>query len=111
MDSVGGGSSRKFAWSIFCGGGVVADISRHLPQRARFGGGGGGVVANKFTLTSVADPKFLLFKHLLCFARINIDKLPELGGGGNCPPAPPVPYAYGCTRPPGINETDKPMSE
>ena len=46
-------------------GGVVF---RHLPERARFGGG--GVVAEFFPLTAVTDPQFVLFKHVLCFARI-----------------------------------------
>ena len=42
MDSVGGGSSGNFPGSILCGGrAVVAEICRHLPERARFGGGGG----------------------------------------------------------------------
>ena len=56
---------------------------------------GGGVVAESFPLTTVTDPKFVLFKHVLCFARNNVDslpecvdKLPELGGGGSCPPPP-----------------------
>ena len=42
----------------------------------------------------------VLIKHVLCFvrimslsARIDVDKLPELGGG-QLPPDPPVPYAY-----------------
>ena len=30
----------------------------------------GGVVAELFPLTAVTDPKFVLFKHVLCFARI-----------------------------------------
>ena len=43
---------------------------RHLPERARFGGG--GVVAELFQLTAAAvtDPQFVLFEHVLCFARI-----------------------------------------
>ena len=51
------------------GGGVVAQIFRHLPERARFGGGRGGS-GRIFLLTAVTDPRFVLFKHVLCFARI-----------------------------------------
>ena len=56
-----GGSSRNFPGSVFSGG-VVPEIFR-----ARFGG---GVVAGFSPLTAVTDPNFVLFKHVLCFARI-----------------------------------------
>ena len=70
MDSVGGGgSSRNFPGSIFCR------------------------VAEFFPLTAVSDPKFVLFKHVLCFARIMSTLCPNscrqaarIGGGGSCPP-------------------------
>ena len=45
-------------------GGVVAEIFR-----ARFGGGG-GVVAEFIAAVTLTYPKFVLFKHVLCFARI-----------------------------------------
>ena len=52
-----------------------------------------------FQLTAVTDPKFGLFKHVLCFARIMSTLCPNscrqtarIGGGAA---APPVPYAYG----------------
>ena len=58
----------------------------------------GGVVAEMFPLTAVANPKFVLLKHVLCFARImsticpNVCRqTPRIGGGGQLPP---VPYAY-----------------
>ena len=69
--SGGGGSSRNFPGSLFCG------------------------VAEFFPLTAVTDPKFVLFKHLLCFARIMSTLCPDscrqtarIGGATN-PPAPP----------------------
>ena len=48
MDSVGGGggSSRNFPGSVFCG------------------------VAEFFPLPAVTDPNFVFFTHVLCFARI-----------------------------------------
>ena len=86
MDSVGGGSSRNFQGSIFSGGGgVVAEIFR-----ARFGGSG-----RIFALTAVTYPKFVLFKHVLCFARIiytlcpNVCRQTARIGGATAPPAPP----------------------
>ena len=49
-----------------------------------------------FSLTPVTDPKFVLFKHLLGFARIMSTLCPNscrqtarIGGGGSCPPCPP----------------------
>ena len=77
--SVGGGSSRNFPGSILCG------------------------VAGFFPLTAVTDPKFVLFKHVLCFARIMSTLCPNSCrqtariGGAAAPPCPPVPYAYGCS--------------
>ena len=70
------------------GGGVVAEI-----VRARFGGGGSG---RNVSLTAVTDPKFVLFKHVLCFARIMSTLCPNVGrqtariGGGQLPPPRPV---------------------
>ena len=68
----GGGSSRNFPGSILCG------------------------VAGFFPLTAVTDPKFMLFKHVLCFARIMSTLCPNscrqtarIGGGAAAPPAPP----------------------
>ena len=67
----GGGSSRNFPGSIFCG------------------------VAEFFPLTAVTDPKFVLFKQVLCFARIMSTLCPNSCrqtariGGGSCPPCPP----------------------
>ena len=54
-----------------------------------------------FPLTAVTYPKFVLYNHVLCFARI-MSTLSELycrqtariGGGGQLPPAPYA-YAYG----------------
>ena len=44
----------------------------------------------------------MLFKHVLCFARIMSTHCPNscrqtarIGGGGQLSPLPPVPYAYG----------------
>ena len=71
MDSVGGGgSTRNFPGSIFCG------------------------VAEFFPLTAVTDPKFVLFKHVLCFARLISTLCPNSCrqtariGGGQLPPPP-----------------------
>ena len=93
----GGGGSRRnlnYPGSIFSGGG---GSSRNFRRPIRWGA---GVVAELFPLTAVTDPKFVLFKHVLCFARIMSTLCPnvcrqtaELHGGG-----PPVPYAYGCWR-------------
>ena len=44
----------------FGGGGVVAYIFRELQ----------GVVADFFPLSAITYPKFVLIKHVLCFARI-----------------------------------------
>ena len=53
-------------------------------------------MAALFPLTAVTDPKFMLFKHVLCFARIMSTLCPNvcrqtarIGGA-----AAPVPYAY-----------------
>ena len=48
-----------------------------------------------FPLTAVTDPKFVLFKYVLCFARIISTLCPNscppqtarIGGGGSCPPS------------------------
>ena len=71
------------------GGGVVAEIfSAHDSV-------GGGVVRELFPLTAVTYPKFVLFRHVLCFARIMSTLCPNvcrqtarIGGGGQLPPAP-----------------------
>ena len=86
----GGSSSRNFPGSIICGGKVVGDIFRGpcAPDSV-----GGGVMAAFFPLTAVTYPKFVLYNHVLCFARI-MSTLSELYcrqtariGGGNCPPS------------------------
>ena len=107
----GGGGQTEFCPNGFSEGGVVAEIFR---DPYSVGGGGGSSinfpgsifcgVTGFCPLTAVTDPKFVLFKHVLCFARImstlcpnscrqtariHVDKLPELGGE-----LPPVPYAY-----------------
>ena len=48
-----------------------------------------------FPLTAVTDPKFVLFKHVLCFPRIMSTLCPNscrqtarIGGGATAPPAP-----------------------
>ena len=61
MDSVGGGGSTNFPGSIFSGGG---GSSRSFQGSVLCG------VAESFPLTPVTDPKFVLLKHVLCFARI-----------------------------------------
>ena len=77
--SVGGGSSRNFPASIFCG------------------------VVELFPLTAITDPKFVLFRHVLCFARIISTLCPNSCrqtariGGAAAPLPPPVPYAYACS--------------
>ena len=82
----GGGGRPSFALMDSVGGGVVADIFR-----ARFGG---GVVAELFPVTAVTDPKFLLFEHVLCFARIMLTLCPNVlstnipNWGGQLPHAP-----------------------
>ena len=105
MGSVGGGSSRTFSGSIFSGGGGRSRIfprsifsgggvgSRHFPRPIRWG----GVVAELFPLTAVTDPKFVLFKHVLCFASIISTLCPKVCpqtariGGGVAAPCPPSP--------------------
>ena len=51
-----------------------------------------------FPLTAVTDPQFVLFKHVLCFARIMSTLCPnscrQTARTGQLPPLPPVPYAY-----------------
>ena len=91
MDSVGGGgggSSRNFPGSIFSGG-RGGGSSRNFP---------GSVfcrVTDIFQLTPLTDPKFVFFKHVMCFARIMSALLPEFMStncpnlGGSCPPCPP----------------------
>ena len=90
----GGGSSRNFPGSIFCG------------------------VTEFFLLTSVTDPKFMffpvncsnrpgirVFQTCNVFSPNNVDSLPEFmstncpNWGGSCPPCPPVPYAYANPNP------------
>ena len=81
------GGQTEFCPNGFGGGGVVAEIfrdpysvgggsRRHFPgsMRARFGG---GVVAEFFPLTAVTCPKFVLFNHVLCFARIMSTLCPD----------------------------------
>ena len=89
MDSVGGGSSSYCPGSIFCGGGVVAEIFRD-PYSV-------GWQDFSVNCRTVTDPEFGLFKHVLCFARI-MSTLPEFMST-NCPnwggQLPPVPYSYG----------------
>ena len=84
----GGGSSRSFPGSQFSGGGSIAEI-----LRARFGGGVVPLVAEFFPLTAVTDPQFVLFKHVLCFARIMSTLCPNVCR--QTAPCPTVPYAYG----------------
>ena len=86
------------------GGGLWGEGSRrHFPgsMRARFGGGG-GVMAAFFPLTAVTYPTFVLYNHVLCFARI-MSTLSELycrqtariGGGGTAPPPSRTPMLMG----------------
>ena len=90
MDSVwgGGGGSRHFPGSIFCGVGEFFPLTPVTDPKFVF-----------FPLTAVTDPTFVLFKHVLCFARIMSTLCPNSCrqtariGGGSCP-LPPVPYAY-----------------
>ena len=92
MDSVGGGVvAHIFRDPYSVGGG---GSSRNFPRPNQW------VVAELFPLTAVTDPKFVLFKHVFCFARIlstlcpNVCRQTARIGGGQLPPAPPVPYAY-----------------
>ena len=84
----GGGSSRNFPGSLFSGGG---GSSRNFPA-SRFCG-----VAEIFPLTAVTDPQFVLFKHVLCFARIMSTLCPNSCrqtariGGATAPLPPPPP--------------------
>ena len=85
-----GGSSRAFPGSKFSGGGGT---SRNFQRPIRW-----GVVAEFFPLTAVTDPTFVLFKHVLCYARIKSTLCPNvcrqtarIGGGGQLPPCPPRP--------------------
>ena len=57
---------RRTGQHPFGGGGS----SRHFPRPIRWGGGVVKKVPECFPLTAVTDPKFVLFKHVLCFARI-----------------------------------------
>ena len=84
----GGGADRVLPEWIRRGGGS----SRHFPRPIRWGG---GVVANLFPLTSVTYPKFVLFKHVLCLARIMSTLCPNvcrqtarIGGGAAALPVP-----------------------
>ena len=82
--SVGGGVVADiFRDPYSVGGGVVAEIFRDPYSVAR------GVMAELFPLTAVTDPKFVLFKHVLCFAPIMSTLCPNvcrqtarIGGGG-----------------------------
>ena len=80
-----GGSSRNYPGAIFSGGGS----SSHFPCPIRWG----GVVAELFPLNAVTDPKFVLLKHVLCFARIMSTLCPKVcqqsARIGGCPPCPP----------------------
>ena len=89
-----GGADRVLPEWIRWGGGGRS--SRHFPRPIRWG----GVVAEFFPLTAVTYPQFVLFKHVLCFARImstlcpNVCRQTARIGGAAAPPLPPVPYAY-----------------
>ena len=97
MDSVGGGSSINFPGSVFCGssrnfpGSIFCEVADLLPLTA---------VTDPscfLPLTAVTDPKFVLFKHVLCFARIMSTLCPNSCrqtariGGEAAPPCPPRP--------------------
>ena len=84
----GGGSSRNFQGSIFIGEG---GSSRHFPGSIFCG------AAEFFHLTPVKTLKLVLFKHVVCFARIISTLCPNSCrqtariGGGQLPPLPPPP--------------------
>ena len=102
-----GGGQTAFCPNGFGGGGVVAEIfrdpysvgggGRNFPRPIRWAG---GVVAELFPLTAVTDPRFVLFKHVLCFARImstlcpNVCRQTARIEGRGMRPLPPAPYAY-----------------
>ena len=87
-DRVGGGSTRHFPGSIFCGGGVphfyLFPLAPVTDPQFVF-----------FQLIAVTDPKFVLFKHVLCFARMmsthctNSCRQTARIGGGQLPTCPP----------------------
>ena len=121
---LGGGGQTEFCPNGFGGGGGVAAEMFRDPYSV----GGGGVLAGIFRdpyysvgcqnfsvncsnrpkirvvspFTTVTDPKFVLFKHVLSFARIMSPLCPNscrqtarIGGGAAAPlPPPPIPYAY-----------------
>ena len=89
-----GGGQTEFCPNGFSGGGgVVAEIFRDPCSCG---------VAEFFALSVKKDPKFVLFKHVLCFARIISTLCPnscrQTARIGGWPPCPPVPYANGPTR-------------
>ena len=100
----GGGGQTEFCPNGYSG---VAEIFRDSYSVGEGGGykhkfyapdSVGGIVAELFPLTAVTYPKFVLFKHVFCFARIMSTLCLKVCiqtariGGGSCPP--PVPYAY-----------------
>ena len=91
----GGGSSRNFPGSIFSGGGggVVAEIfcARFGWERGRW--------QNFFR----NRPSIRVIQPFIVFCPNNVHSLSDFmstncpnWGGGQLPPLPPVPYAYGC---------------
>ena len=99
IQSGGGGSSRNFPGSIFSGGG---GSTRNFPGSILCGwqtffSWRQWQTLNScfFPLPAVTDPRFLLFKHVLGFARIIYTLCPNSCrqtariGGAAAPPAPP----------------------
>ena len=66
------------------GGGVVAQIFRHLPERARFSGGRGGGSGRIFSVNCSNRPSIRVIQTCIVFCPNNVDSLPELMST-NCP--------------------------
>ena len=71
-----GGADRVLPEWIRWGG-----SSRNFPRPIQWGGGSGRI----FSVNVVTDPKFVLFQHVLCFARIISTLCPNWGAAAPRP--------------------------